>query len=296
MSFQRPRPLASGSRVRVIAPSSPFDRARFDAGRALLDARYRVSLGDALFARSGFLAGNDAMRLADLEAALADPSIGALIAARGGYGATRLLPKLDVARVAAAGSWLVGFSDVTALHALWARAGLCSLHAPMVCSLPDGSAELQASFFALLEGGHPPPLHGLTVLRPGRAEGRLFGGNLTVLSALVGTPYMPPLDGVVLVLEDVGERPYRLDRMLTSLLGAGCFARVGAVVVGSFSDCQPGIDGVRADDVIAERLGQLDVPVLTRAPFGHVPENTPLLLGAHAIVDGDRGAVTFAQR
>lgn len=296
MSFTRPRPLAPDAHVFLFAPSGPFDRARFDAGLALLEARYRPLLGRALFARSGFLAGDDAARLADLEAGLDDARVGALIAARGGYGATRLLPALDVARVRTAARWLVGFSDVTALHALWARAGLCSMHAPMVCSLPDASAGLQAAFFALLEGGQPPPLTDLTCLHGGRAEGRLFGGNLTVLSALVGTPYMPPLDDVVLVIEDVGERPYRLDRVLTSLLAAGVLRGVRAVVAGTFSQCAPGPDGVSAADVIAERLSGLDVPIVIDAPVGHVPENTPLLFGAHAKVDADRGHVAFELR
>ena len=293
MPHTRPTALAPGAPVLLFAASSPFERARFEAGRSLLEARYRVRLGDALFARHGFLAGDDPARLADLTAALAAPDIGALIAARGGYGATRLLPWLEPADVRRAGKWLVGFSDVTALHALWARAGLCSLHGPMVCSLPDAGAELQRTWFELLEGAAPPPLTDLTVVRAGSSEGRLFGGNLTVLAALLGTPYFPPLDDVVLVLEDVGERPYRLDRVLTTLLQSGCLAGVRAVVLGAFTESTPGAEGVACEHVLAERLGQLGVPVLAGAPFGHVPNNHPLLLGAHAQVDGLRGRIDF---
>lgn len=291
--YPRPAALAPSARVHLIAPSSGFDRARFATGRALLDARYQVSTGAAIFARQGFLAGDDDARLADLEAGLADSEVRALIAARGGYGATRLLPRLDLAAVRRAGKWLVGFSDVTALHAAWARAGLCSLHGAMVCSLSDADPPVREAWFALLEGAPPAPFTDLTCVRAGSAEGRLFGGNLTVLGALAGTPYFPPLDGVVLALEDVGERPYRLDRVLTTLLQTGQLARVRAFVLGAFTEGEPGPDGVRAEDVLAERLGTLGVPVLAGAPFGHVRNNHPLLLGAHARVDAQAGRVDF---
>lgn len=292
-TFQRPAPLVAHSRVQLIAPSSPFDHARFEAGSALLAQRYQPQRGRSLLARHGFFAGPDDARLSDLQAALGAEDVAAIIPARGGYGATRLLPSLDVATVAAAATWLVGFSDVTALHALWARAGLCSIHGPMVCSLPEANTAVQAAFFDLLEGGAPAALTGLSTVRGGRARGRLFGGNLTVLAALVGTPYMPPLDDVVLVLEDIGERPYRLDRTLTTLQQSGFFRGVRAVVLGQFTQCTPGPDGVTADSVLEERLGSLGVPVLANAPFGHVTDNWPLLLGAEASVDADARRVDF---
>jgi muramoyltetrapeptide carboxypeptidase len=289
----RPPPLFTGARIRIVAASSPFEPARFERGLQLLGARYRPECGQAVFARHGFLAGSDAQRAADLCAALDDAEVRAIVPPRGGYGATRLLPALDLERVRRSGAWLVGFSDVTALHALWARAGLCSIHGAMVCSLPEASPALQAAWFALLEGAAPPPLEGLTTVHAGQASGRLFGGNLTVLAALMGTPYLPDLTDTVLILEDVGERPYRLDRVLTTLLQAGTLAGVRAVVLGQFSDSPPGADGVRVDQVLAERLGQLGIPVVANAPFGHIAENTPLLLGALAHVDADAGRVAF---
>lgn len=292
-TFKRPRPLCRDARIALVAPSSPFDLTRFDAGRALLASRYQLVPAAALFTVRGYLAGDDDARLSDLTLALHSPDIDAIVPPRGGYGATRLLPALDVAAVRAAEKWLVGFSDITALHALWARAGLCSVHGPMVCSLPDASPAVQEAWFSLLEGGTPAPLENLTCVQDGRAEGRLFGGNLTVLSALVGTPYLPPLDDVVLVLEDVAERPYRLDRVLTTMLQAGFFAGVRAVVLGQFSDCGAGPDGVSALDVLCERLGKLDIPIVANAPVGHVAENWPLLLGASATVDADKGRVDF---
>lgn len=256
--------------------------------------RYHAELAEGLFERHGFLAGTDTTRLSALLSALDDPTCEALIAVRGGYGTTRLLPQLDVARVRASEKWLVGFSDVTALHALWARAGLCSIHGPMVASLCEASPSTIDAWFALLEGATPRPLTNLVPVTSGCAEGRLFGGNLTVLSALVGTPYMPPLDDTVLVLEDVTERPYRIDRMLTTMLQAGVFRGVRAIVLGQFTECAPGPDGVTAEDVLIERLTPLNIPVVSGAPVGHVPDNHPLLFGAHAHVDADGGVVTFA--
>jgi muramoyltetrapeptide carboxypeptidase len=288
-----PAPLHAGSFVRVVAPSSPFDGARFDRGLALLQARYRAHLADALFERSGFLAGSDAQRLHGLQSALADPQAQAIVAARGGYGASRLLPELSLEAVRRANKWLVGFSDVTALHALWTRAGVCSIHGPMVCSLWEAKPEIQAQWFALLEGQPPRPLSGLRALRGGRAAGKLFAGNLTVLAALAGTPYMVDLDGAVLLLEDVAERPYRLDRMLTTLLQAGALRGVRALVLGQFTDCEFGPDGVSAYQVLEERLGALGVPMLGDAPVGHVPDNVPLLLGAQVEIDADAGVLTW---
>lgn len=279
----------------AFAPSSPFDRARFEAGAELIGARYELQRAGSLLEVDGYLAGADAARRVDLLRALEDPKLRALIAARGGYGATRLLPDLPIDAIRRARKWLVGFSDVTALHALWARAGVCSIHGPMVCSLADASEPVRAEWFHLLEGGAPAAWTGLAPIRGGQASGRLFAANLTVLGALVGTPYFPPLLESVLALEDVTERPYRLDRTLTTMLQAGAFQGVRAIVLGQFTQCDPAPDGRTADDVLRERLATLDVPIVAAAPFGHIGDNRPLLLGALAHVDGDRGEVRFEE-
>ena len=293
VSLQRPPALAPDALVRIVASSSPFPRERFEQGLALIEARYRVRLDPGLFTRTGFLAGSDDARLAALRAALRDPDAGAILAARGGYGATRLLSALSLDEVRASDKWLVGFSDVTALHAVWARAGLCSIHAAMVTSLWEAPAATQAAWFALLEGEPPAPLTELRRVRGGRCEGRLFGGNLTVLAALVGTPYMPDLRDAVLVLEDVTERPYRIDRTLTSMLQAGVLSGVRGVVLGQFTECPAGPDGVQVETVLEERLTRLGVPVVADAPVGHVPDNRPLLLGAQVALDADAGSLRF---
>ncbi|HEX6241874.1 MAG TPA: LD-carboxypeptidase [Polyangiales bacterium] len=293
VSLRSPPALSPGSLVHVVAPSSPFPRERFDKGLALLEARYRTKSSAALFARDGFLAGDDQARLAALEAALDDTDAGAVIAARGGYGATRLLPHLRVEDVRRADTWLVGFSDVTALHALWARAGQCSIHGPMLTSLWEAEPATQAAWFELLEGCRPRALTGLKPLRAGRCAGRLLGGNLTVLAALSGTPYMPDLTDAVLLLEDVTERPYRIDRTLTMLLQSGALTGLRGVVLGQFSQCDPGPDGVSALAVLEERLGTLRIPLVADAPIGHVPDNQPVLLGARVELDATAGTLSW---
>lgn len=264
---------------------------RFEKGLPFLKQRYQVSLADALFERTGFLAGSDETRLTELQRALEAPEVSAIVAPRGGYGATRLLPSLRVEDVRRAQKSLVGFSDVTALHALWARAGLCSIHGAMVCSLWEGSTSVRDAWFELLEGAPLRPLTGLATTCGGRAEGRLFGGNLTVLAALVGTPYAPPMEDTILLLEDVTERPYRIDRMLTTMLQAGFFRGVRGIVLGQFTQCDPGPDGATVEQVLYERLSPLLLPIASNAAVGHIAENVPLLLGAHAVLDADAGTL-----
>lgn len=277
----------------MIAPSSPFPRADFDRGVALLSTHYRVSFEDELFTADGYLAGSDARRLAELERALTDPSVDAIVCARGGYGATRLLDAIAPEVVRRARKLLVGFSDVTALHALFARAGLCSIHGPMVTGLGRAGEAAFLRWAARVEGAPFPALEGLTRIAPGVAEGVLVGGNLAVLAALVGTPYAPPIDGAVLLLEDVGEAPYRVDRMLTSLRHAGWLERVHGIVLGSFHGCDPRADGRTVEEVLTERLGDRGVPVVGGVSAGHQPSDEALPLGVRVRVDGDRGALSF---
>ena len=290
-AFPPPRPVAEGATLAVVAPSGAFNRERFDEGMAILLTRYDIVYGEALFEKSGYFAGSDASRAEQLRAAIENPEVDAILCARGGYGATRLLPEFDPADIAAANKTLVGFSDITALHALWARAGVRSIHAPMVASLAKASEHVIAEWFRTLEGRDGPESWKVETMVAGSAEGRLFGGNLAVLASLVGTPYAPPLEGCVLFLEDVGERPYRVDRVLTSLRQAGWLQRCAGFVIGAFTEGDPGPDGVSIDDVIRDRLGDLGVPVVTGFPAGHIDDNEPLTFGALAHI-GD-GTVTI---
>jgi len=287
------RPVAPGSTLALVAPSGVFSRQSFERGTARLGARYRLRFDEGIFARQGYLAGDDARRIEELRKALADPEVDAILCARGGYGATRLLDALSVDEVQGAAKRIVGFSDITALHALWARAGVPSLHASMVASLAKASDLHFERFVRALEGERPAPLEELVPLHAGVARGRLVGGNLAVLSALLGTPYAPPWDDTVLFLEDVGERPYRVDRMLTSLRQAGALSRVRGVLLGAFTEAAPGEDGVSVEDVLGERLSDLGIPVASGAAAGHIDDNLELPFGHEVELDTARGTLTW---
>lgn len=285
--------LREGSHIRAIAPAGTFDPTQFDEGVWRLSSRYRVTYDEGVHDREGYLAGSDERRERELREALEDPDVDAIVAVRGGYGSMRIADRFDVETVRRAKKLLVGFSDVTALHALWQRAGLCSIHGAMIAALGRGDPALVERWSRAVEGAVPPPLTGLTTIAEGRVEGPLIGGNLALLAAMTGTPLAPPVDGAILFLEDVGEAPYRVDRMLTQLALAGTLERVAGVVLGRFTESKPGPDGTGVDEVLRERLSRLAKPVLSGLPAGHVDDNLELPLGATVTLDAGAGTVTF---
>jgi muramoyltetrapeptide carboxypeptidase len=291
--FIRPPRLRAGAPVAVVAPAGPVPPEPFSAGVAILKTRYRVVYARRIFERRGFLAGSDQARRAELQRALDDRRVRAIFVARGGYGILRLLDGLDARGLQRAPKPIVGFSDVTALHAWALHAGVASLHAPVVtqlASLPGDDVE--ALFAALESPSPPPPLTGLRVIAPGRAAGRLVGGNLEMVTRLIGTPWALPLDGAVLLLEEVGERPYRIDRALTQLRLSPGFDRLRAIVVGELVRCtEPDGSPPGAAEVVFERLSNLGVPVVAGAPVGHDRRNRALPYGALVVVDADAGRV-----
>jgi muramoyltetrapeptide carboxypeptidase len=290
------RGLRPGGHLRVIAPSGPFDRAYFDRGIARLRERYVVSFDEHIFDREGFLAGSDARRADELHAALSDASVDAIVCARGGHGATRILDRIDQGLVARAKKLLVGFSDITALHAIWQRAGLRSLHGSMVGALGRLDEARVQRWMRAVEGYVPFSGHDAAITTSGRVTAPLVGGNLAVLHALLGTPFFPPVDGCILLIEDVGEAPYRVDRMLTSLRLAGVLSRAAGVLIGDFTDCAPRDDGRTVSDVLRDRLCDLPIPVLGHVPIGHADdESWEVALGGHVDLDADRRAVTILQ-
>jgi muramoyltetrapeptide carboxypeptidase len=293
----RPPRLAPGDPIRVIAPSGPVPREAFAAGIEVLRGRYDVRHDDGVFAREGYLAGSDERRLAELTAALADPDARAIVMARGGYGLLRLLPFVDPGALAARPRPIVGFSDGTALLAFAARAGVAAIHGPVVTQLGNLPKGDQRTLFERLETPGPSLLlDGLEGLIPGRVRGPLIGGNLEVFSRLVGTPYLPDVSGAILFFEDLGERPYRIDRLLTHLDLAGVFSAAGGVVAGDFSSCREP-DATRAEsptaeDVLEDRLGRLPVPVALRGAFGHGTRNRALPYGTLCELDTAAGTLT----
>ena len=222
----------------------------------------------------------------------------AVLAVRGGYGASRFAHTLDWDAFAESPRWIVGFSDITALHVEAARVGVAAIHGPHVTALARADRRTREALVRVLEQpDEERVMRGLEAVTAGAAEGPLFGGNLALLQACAAAGRLEVPAGAVLVLEDVTERPYRIDRMLATLEAGGHLARAAAVVAGAFTGCEPGPDGVRVEAVLRERLGRLGVPVVVGAPFGHGAVNEPLVLGGWARVEGSReGLVTWAGR
>jgi muramoyltetrapeptide carboxypeptidase len=294
-----PEPLAPGARVGIFALAGVADQAALDAGVDWLRRRgFEIVLAPNLAARDGYLAGSDEARLDGLSFLL-ERSVGALMAARGGYGSMRLLPRLPWQRLAAWGGWVVGFSDTTVLHAgLARRFPFATLHGPMVTTL--ARAPRDADALAAWLGGAPPRrlfrFPAERVVRPGQARGVAAGGNLSLLAALAGTDFEPEYDGAVLFLEDVAEPGYRLDRLLTQLRLAGRLAAVRAVVAGGMHRCGRGEAGwrVRWRRLLAEAAP--DAVVVEGVGFGHGRRNAPFPLGAEVEIDTEAGEIRWRAR
>ena len=286
MSFALPPPLSPGAVVRVIAPSSPFDVRLVWRGLGWLSRRYDVRYERGIFARDGYLAGSDARRAAELELALTEPDVSAIICARGGYGASRFAHRADWSQLANSPRWVIGFSDVTALHVEAWRQGVATIHSCNLTALGRGDAANHAAFVELVERPRAlKPWRGLRTICSGTATGPLVGGNLTVLHACAAAGRLRLPQGAVLLLEDVTELPYRLDRAATTLLAGGHLATVSGIVLGELLDCRPGTDGVTAERALCDVLAALDVPIVTGAPVGHGPVNRPFVMGAPAHLD-----------
>ncbi|MBN1654772.1 MAG: KamA family radical SAM protein [Deltaproteobacteria bacterium] len=294
-AFTPPKALRPGDTIAVVAPAGPFDLDKFERGVARLAERYRVSYDPRIADRKGYLAGDDERRIQELLKALENEEIKAIVTARGGYGATRLLPLIDPSIIKKHPKPLIGFSDITALHASWARARVRSIHGSNLVGLADLDQRLFERWISIAEGEIPEAISGLEKIAPGSGSGPLIGGNLSVISALVGTPFGPPLSGSVLFLEEVKEAPYRIDRMLTSLYQAGWLQQLSAVVLGAFEQAEIGPSQVTAEETLRDRLGGLEIPVLSGIPSGHIPDNAELPLGAMVSVDTEKGVLVFNQ-
>jgi muramoyltetrapeptide carboxypeptidase len=253
---------------------------------------------------AGYLAGSDGERAGDLSGAFLHDPVQGVLYARGGYGTTRLLPLLDLEAMAGSRRLLAGYSDATALGlALSLNRPFPFLHGPSVVELgaerPDHD---EASLRAGLFGGHPDGrqrLGELETLNRGDARGIVLGGCLSVLCALLGTPFMPGLDGRILFLEDVNEEPYRLDRMLTQLFQSGRLDGVAGLLLGRFTGCEPADPAPpsrTAREVLEEFAGRLGVPALAGLPAGHGAGRVTIPLGVEVELDGDRGMATFHHR
>lgn len=291
----RLRRLQSGDRVALVAPASSFPAEEVAAGVAELARLGLEAVYDAsIFEKDRFVAGPAHVRAAAIQQAWTDPSIVALVAMRGGYGSAQVLPLLDPATLRASRKALIGYSDITAILSFYQLNGLTAIHGPMVDRrLSKGpSAYDEASFRRVVMSADPAgemrPA-ALEVLRPGRAAGTLIGGTLTQLVSSLGTPWaFDALPGCALFLEDIGERPYRVHRMLTQLAHAGVFSRACAIVFGEFPGCdEPGGD-LAIRDVLRDFTAGFAGPVLFGFPSGHTAGATwTLPFGVRADIAGD---------
>ena len=302
------RTLPSGALIGVVAPAGPVAPEALAAVEPLYARHgYRARIYPGCHAtRHGeldYLAGADVLRLADLHAAIADGEVAAIHCLRGGYGTMRLLDGVDTALVRAHPKLLIGYSDITALHALWCREGLPSLHAPMPASdlvKPGREADANALFTLLRNGQRAGD-----VLAPrldpacddvrlgGRAEGPLIGGNLSLVASLLGTGFAWPAQGAILFLEDVNEELYRIDRLLTQLRLAGALDAVSGIVLGSFTEEASPLPLLR--ELLLPLCRRRGLPLLGGWPTGHGTPNRPLPLGLRMALDADAGTLTLLQ-
>jgi muramoyltetrapeptide carboxypeptidase len=285
----RPPSIRPGALVALVAPAGPFDREYLFPGLAWLRTRYRVRASARILDRDGYLAGNDASRAKELADAMTAPDVDAIYCARGGYGAMRILDTLPWRAFAERPKWLVGFSDVTALHVAANALGVATIHAPNVTGLGPSlvTPSERLALIHALEGRPVPPWRALDVIRAGTARGPIVGGNLALVAAMASANRLVVPDGAILALEDITEKPYRVDRMLTSLLLGGHLSRAAAIVFGGFTQCDAGPDGVTIEHVLRDRTASLSVPIVAGAPFGHGSPNRPFVLGTEATLEGD---------
>jgi muramoyltetrapeptide carboxypeptidase len=286
-----PPRLTAGARVALISPSGPL-QGTHELERAVATAEslgWEVQVGQHALRRTGYFAGDDAQRGDDLLDALQDDCIDGIWCLRGGYGAARLLPRLTVELLQRHPKALLGYSDITALHAAWQHAGLVSYHGP-TARAPLSAFSRDSLVRALQHGtdscGEAPDAR---IVRGGRATGRLVGGNLALVSSLCGTPWAVDCRDAIVVLEDVGEATYRLDRMLTQLRLAAAFEGCVGVAVGHFTECpDTSDDGTRTIEAIVTELADaLQVPTLQGIPVGHISDQWTVPFGAIATLDAD---------
>ncbi|MEG5266424.1 LD-carboxypeptidase [Pseudomonas sp. JDS28PS106] len=296
-----PKVLRAGDPVALVSPAGPVDAGKVEAAVRILQSWgleprvYPHALG-----RHSFYAASDEDRLADLNDALADPQIRAVLCNRGGYGLQRIVQGVDIDAVRRDPKLITGFSDVTALHgALWRHAGLATVHGPVATQLGQGTLFAEGMRQALMTT-EPSVLTAnadvatVEVRTRGRVEGVLLGGNLSILSSSVGTPFMPDLDGAILLLEEVGEAAYRVDRMITHLLNCGILQRVAGIAVGDFSVPAGSAGAITPAHVLDERLAGLGIPVLGGLPVGHGTLNQAVAFGTRATLDADEGVLRVA--
>ena len=311
----KPKRLSPGQTIGIAAPASPPNEPetiRF-AIETVESLGFRVKPAAHLFHRNGYLAGDDATRADDLNALFAEDNVDAIICVRGGYGSSRLLPLLDYNIIRANPKALIGYSDITALLlSIQYKTGLVTFHGPIAGQ--SYTAYTLAEFKKILFNPQPtmgiaaPPSfersegcvekeNRITSFVPGKTQGRLLGGNLSLVSHLIGTSYMPDLSGAILFLEDVSEPIYAIDRMLTQLWLSGNLQKAAGIVFGKFTEIQKSewIQDRLLEDVLVERVGSINIPTVSGLMIGHVDDQTTIPIGCLAELDATSGTLTLLE-
>lgn len=307
----RPKHLRRGDLIGLATPGSYIpDSALEKAVKNVESLGFRVKLSKNIRAKRGYNAGTDAQRLEDLHALFADQEVAGIWCARGGYGCTRILPDLDYALIRRNPKALIGYSDVTALLvAVFRETGLITFHGPVSAS--EMTEYSRAQFVATLMEQRPgvavsipevlssqkKPGYESKTIRGGKASGVLTGGNLSLLAAMAGTPHAPDFSGHIVFMEDVEERPYRIDRMLTQLRQACNLEKAAGIVLGVFVDCLPEVDvpSLSLMETLDDQLASLGIPVVYGMPIGHISNQCVLPLGIEARLDAEEKTLTLLE-
>lgn len=282
-----PAPLQRGDKIAIISPASIIAPERaMGAMQKLADAGLQPVAMPHAFDRHGTMAGTDAHRLHDIVTALTSPEIKAILCSRGGYGAVRLLSALDSLPLAQYPKWVIGYSDITALHCLMARHGIASLHAPMARHIAEQplSDPCTSELLSILFGHAPQPVTFSThpLSSHGTATGTLVGGNLSVLSSLIPTPFNPIKPGCILFVEDIAEPIYKVERIFHTLALSGILSSLSALIIGRFTRYEPSRDFDTMEQMLSCFTRSVHIPVAFGFPAGHVTDNRPLLLNRPA--------------
>ena len=288
-----PPSVKKGGKIGIVATSGPVDREELEPGiEWLCKAGFEPVLAKNLYYKKGYLAGSDKDRAAALKEMIERQDIQAIFCARGGYGSMRILSSFPFSIFSRNPKFIIGFSDVTAvLNAVFTKTGVIGIHGPSVLSLEKEdivSKDLIINFIT-----NPSTIEyniaDFVPVSPGIAKGRLVGGNLTVLSHLIGTPFMPPLKNAVLFLEDINESAYQIDRMITHLLLSGALANISGIILGRFTNCG---ESFILKELFSEVAGKFNIPCLMGLEAGHKGINLPLPIGALSVLDCTNGKLT----
>ncbi len=294
----KPPRLRQGDTIGIVGPASPMIPERLQRGIAYLENRgFRIKKGKFINNVYGYLAGSDAERSDDFNLMFADPEVKAIFCTRGGYGTPRMLDLIDYDLIKNNPKIFVGYSDITALQlAIYRKTGLVTFSGPMAAVEMGKNIDTftEEHFWELLSDRQPnykmTGLDGhLHCVKPGKASGQLLGGCLSLLCSIIGTPFCPDFQNAILFIEDVGEQPYQIDRHLTQLRLAGILRQISGLVVGKFEDCEPQNDvpSLTIEQVLEDTTKELDIPILSGLPYGHIDVKYTLPVGAEAVLDSD---------